>query len=628
MTAGATFDLDGLVERAQRGDRDAFGTLVTRYKNLVFSVALGVLHDADAASDVTQGVFLSAWQRLSELRSTSSLPPWLRETARNQALHHLRTKVRERARAEIEPLAPQGAQPADAQLVEREQAAALEVALDQLPSDVREVLLLYYSEEQSVAQVATLLELSEDAVKKRLQRGRGSLKAEYEAQLSAKMKRVVPGAALVAAILAALDAQVQAATRPRSKVPRVVAAGAAVTLVLGGIVVTAARMQAHGTASSITVTAMKTGNDAVPHAAAQPTGVSALRAQVSAAKTTAADADPSATDEDLATCNVPRNNALMHATSSSPPKRTLDPLPDNEPTQHYLAAARAMLAWSELPKPRDAAHTSPDWKDNAAWLVAHCGTTALFGTADMSLFPMFPNLPGADVAHAWLDEVARHPHNARGHANAARFFSLVDDPASRKQARELLERASELDRDNAQWELELGEVFASEARHDRDPAANQNALGHFEHALETTNDPKRRSRLLVDSAQTALLVGEDGLANQRANEALELAATLEPGYPAKSLRQSADQVLGELALGAGHADEADRYLAAQAALGGTGSDHQLAQKLLESGHRSAVARYLDHVEDEDQICVSYWKAEIAAERTPNLMDRSACPNAR
>ena len=166
-TATPSFDLQATVRLAQAGDKTAFGDLVGQYKNLIFSVALGVLGDSDAARDVTQNVFLSAWQRLRELRSPRSVAPWLRETARRQALHQLRSTIRERSRLDRNPLPPSAAPNADEQLAEIEDSRALELALDQVPSDLREPLLLYYSEGQSVAQVAVLLDLSEDAVKKR-----------------------------------------------------------------------------------------------------------------------------------------------------------------------------------------------------------------------------------------------------------------------------------------------------------------------------------------------------------------------------------------------------------------------------------------------------------------------------
>jgi RNA polymerase sigma factor (sigma-70 family) len=205
----ASFDLPQMVRSAQAGDRAAFAALVTRYKNLVFSVALGVLRDADAAADVTQNVFVTAWQKLAELRQPGSLPPWLRETARRQALQHLRSRRRAWQREQVAE--PDSIEGAEAQLAERQEVHALGEALDSLPAEVREILLLYYSEEQSVAQVAQLLEIGEDAVKKRLQRARQTLRADVEERLGARARRILPGAALVAAVLAALDTPARAA---------------------------------------------------------------------------------------------------------------------------------------------------------------------------------------------------------------------------------------------------------------------------------------------------------------------------------------------------------------------------------------------------------------------------------
>ena len=90
------------------------------------------------------------------------------------------------------------------QMIAEEESLALAEALASLPEETREVLTLYYRERQSVAQVASLLELSEVAVKKRLSRARASLRASLQDQISETLQRTAPGAAFTAAVVAAL----------------------------------------------------------------------------------------------------------------------------------------------------------------------------------------------------------------------------------------------------------------------------------------------------------------------------------------------------------------------------------------------------------------------------------------
>ena len=61
-------DIGDLAERAKGGDRDAFGELFLRYRSMVTGVALAPTGDATTAEDVTQQVFLTAWQNIRNLQ--------------------------------------------------------------------------------------------------------------------------------------------------------------------------------------------------------------------------------------------------------------------------------------------------------------------------------------------------------------------------------------------------------------------------------------------------------------------------------------------------------------------------------------------------------------------------------
>jgi hypothetical protein len=82
--------------------------------------------------------------------------------------------------------------------------AVLRTALDALPDDSREVVTLYYREDCSIRQVAQLLDLSEDAIKQRLNRARQKLRSQMEAQFSDKARKTAPGLAFTAAVTSGL----------------------------------------------------------------------------------------------------------------------------------------------------------------------------------------------------------------------------------------------------------------------------------------------------------------------------------------------------------------------------------------------------------------------------------------
>ena len=211
MTAPPTDRLGRLVASAAGGDPDAFSQILSATSGMVVSIVLAIVRDVDMSQDIAQDVFLSAWRDLSKLRNPASFLPWLRQVARNHAHHALRTRIRRRRwlvpfsgqeeRLETMPAPDPGIRE---RLLDAEQRHALRSALASLPDDTREALILFYREGQSVAQVATLLDLSEDAVKKRLSRARTALRGMVLDQFGDSLKRTAPGAAFTIAVMAAL----------------------------------------------------------------------------------------------------------------------------------------------------------------------------------------------------------------------------------------------------------------------------------------------------------------------------------------------------------------------------------------------------------------------------------------
>lgn len=78
------------VVRAQRGDADAFGELVTRYRGRMYQVAYGIVNHHETAMDLTQEAFLRAYQNLGSFRGEAKFSTWLRRIVTNVCLDHLR----------------------------------------------------------------------------------------------------------------------------------------------------------------------------------------------------------------------------------------------------------------------------------------------------------------------------------------------------------------------------------------------------------------------------------------------------------------------------------------------------------------------------------------------------------
>lgn len=197
-----------LVADSLDGRRDAFRQIVERYQTLVCSLAYSATGNVSQSEEVAQETFISAWKDLRLLRQPDKLRAWLCGIVRNQAHRNRREAVREPVR-NAGPLEDADAAPANEalpseQAVSREEEAILWRSLEKIPENYREPLILFYREHQSIEKVAAQLELSEDAVKQRLSRGRKLLQDEVQSFVENTLRRTAPGQGFSGAVLAAL----------------------------------------------------------------------------------------------------------------------------------------------------------------------------------------------------------------------------------------------------------------------------------------------------------------------------------------------------------------------------------------------------------------------------------------
>jgi RNA polymerase sigma factor (sigma-70 family) len=192
------------VSAAANGDRDAYRRLVDLNRNLVTSIAYASVRDVAASEEVAQDVFVQVWTSLRSLKSAESFLPWLRQLTRNRVQQFLRERHRRhRLAAEVAAVAS-SAETAETVLLRREREQRLQEAVDRLPDETREVVLLFYREGKSVAQVALLLDLSQAAVRKRLSRARETLRDALDADFATCADETAPREAFSAAVMAAL----------------------------------------------------------------------------------------------------------------------------------------------------------------------------------------------------------------------------------------------------------------------------------------------------------------------------------------------------------------------------------------------------------------------------------------
>jgi RNA polymerase sigma factor (sigma-70 family) len=196
-------------------DPHDFAELVRRHQGAVCAVAYAVLRDRARSEEIAQEAFLIAWQKLPALATPPTLPAWICGIARNLAANAARRRK-------------ETAMPADAaitvtpldQMLDRETEQLAERALAALPERDRDVVVLYYRGDGSIADVASTLGITELAARKRLQRGRERLRAAATSVETA-LRATRPGAAFTAACVAALATRSSAPAHasPGSRVP-------------------------------------------------------------------------------------------------------------------------------------------------------------------------------------------------------------------------------------------------------------------------------------------------------------------------------------------------------------------------------------------------------------------------
>jgi RNA polymerase sigma-70 factor (ECF subfamily) len=154
--------------------------LVATYSSLLFRVAHSILRNRSEAEDVVQDTFLRVLQNQHQLPSIRDLRPWLVRIAWNLSLD-LQRRIRP---DQIDPLFAQSLVatnlPADQALAEAQRMNLVLQALDRLPKDERQALLLSALEELSTAEIATILHRSESAIRALLHRARTRLRTRLE----------------------------------------------------------------------------------------------------------------------------------------------------------------------------------------------------------------------------------------------------------------------------------------------------------------------------------------------------------------------------------------------------------------------------------------------------------------
>ena len=170
----ATSD-EQIVERALTGDAEAFGEIVQRWERRIFALTFGMLGREEDARDATQETFLAAFRNIRSFRGEAKVSSWLHRIAVNQCItRQRRAKVRKESGLEEEEEKHAASFSASlryspAFVVEgRERSAAVRRAVNSLPLELRQVIVMKEFEELTFREMADALDIPLSTVKSRL----------------------------------------------------------------------------------------------------------------------------------------------------------------------------------------------------------------------------------------------------------------------------------------------------------------------------------------------------------------------------------------------------------------------------------------------------------------------------
>lgn len=172
--------LSQLISRAQQGDEDAYEEIVARYWRAAFASAYSVLGNRSIAEEIAQDTFIQVWEKLDRLREPKAFTGWVWRISRDLALKHIRKHKRMRLTPDAEALdsADQGTDP----LLESERDRSLREAINELPDDMRDVVMMKFWEGLDYDEMSARTGISNGALYQRVSRGLKLLRGMLDAK--------------------------------------------------------------------------------------------------------------------------------------------------------------------------------------------------------------------------------------------------------------------------------------------------------------------------------------------------------------------------------------------------------------------------------------------------------------
>lgn len=177
------FDEKQLIERASRGEADAFNALLGAHEKQMYAVALRMCQNREDAQDCLQEAMIRVFRAISGFKGQSSFATWLYRITMNTCLDELRRR-KNRPNTSLDNMVDQGWSPADERTspekhaINSETRRQLNAAIARLPEDMRSAIVLRDIHGLSYEEIAAALDINVGTIKSRISRGRMKLREE------------------------------------------------------------------------------------------------------------------------------------------------------------------------------------------------------------------------------------------------------------------------------------------------------------------------------------------------------------------------------------------------------------------------------------------------------------------
>jgi RNA polymerase sigma factor (sigma-70 family) len=184
-----------IINKVLAGDSNAFGELVKKYQNYVFTLAFRFTRHREDAEEVAQDIFVKAYRSLADFRGNAKFSTWLYTIVYTTSVTFLRKKKMDTSSIDDEntfiQLESQDSGFRANQVEQKSKMAMLNEAISLLSPEDAQLITLFYKGEQSLEEISGILGAETNTIKVRLHRARTRLKEKMEKHLKHEFKEMV-----------------------------------------------------------------------------------------------------------------------------------------------------------------------------------------------------------------------------------------------------------------------------------------------------------------------------------------------------------------------------------------------------------------------------------------------------